>query len=303
MKKNMKQHLIAAVMAIATLLASCDVKDPIFNTAHPGHGTVTLTTDWSGIGEGLTAPESYTVTASTPGTTDATAYTATLTGVTNKLDHLFAPGTYRFLVHNTAEHITVAGASASVAAVPSEMADAGTFIHNAPGWLFSCANDLAVTQDAEHALTAAMQQQVRQLTLIIKPKGDAKDRIERIEAYLTGAASTLDLSTGIYDKPQNVELPFTKITTGAHAGSWSATVRLLGTAGSEQRLKASVYFADGNPSPHTVNSDLTLALATFNTDKRMPLTLDGTVETPSEAGFNATITDWTPVNGGEVTAD
>ena len=54
-------------MTVAILLAGCDVKDPIFDTSHPGHGTVTLTTDWSGIGTGLTAPESYTVAATREG--------------------------------------------------------------------------------------------------------------------------------------------------------------------------------------------------------------------------------------------
>lgn len=51
MKRNRIYQLIGAV-AIATLLAGCDVKDPIYNTPHPDHGTVTLTTDWSGIGRG-----------------------------------------------------------------------------------------------------------------------------------------------------------------------------------------------------------------------------------------------------------
>ncbi len=295
-------------MTVAILLAGCDVKDPIFDTSHPGHGTVTLTTDWSGIGTGLTAPESYTVAATREGSATA-GYSATLTGVTNRLDHLFEPGTYRFLVYNTPEHITVSGTIATVseaAVTPTDAVPAdnpGPMISNAPGWLFSSEAKLDVVQDAEHTLTAAMQQHMRELTLIIKPGGDAKDRIERIEGYLTGAASTLDLSSGTPGTPQSVELPFTKITEGAQAGSWSATVRLLGTAGSEQRLKADICFAGGNPLPHTVNSDLTSALATFNADKRTPLTLDGTVETPPEAGFTATITDWETVTGGPVVAE
>ncbi|MFS2715771.1 FimB/Mfa2 family fimbrial subunit [Bacteroides uniformis] len=294
MKARNILHLLPACSLLLILAAACDVKDPIFDTAHPGHGTVTLTTDWAAIGTGLTIPESYTVTAGTD-------YTATLTGVTNRLDYLFAPGTHRFLVYNTPEHITVSGTTATVSEATG---GTGTFIHNAPGWLFYAEAELDIAQDAEHTLTAIMQQHVRELTLILKPEGDAKDRIERIEAYLTGAASTLDFSTGIYDKPQSVELPFTKITAGTHAGSWSATVRLLGTAGPEQRLKASIYFADGNPSPHQVNSDITTPLTTFNTDKRTPLTLDGTVETPLEANFGATITDWETVTGdGPVVAE
>ena len=84
-------------IALLAVPAGCDVKDPIYDTPHPEHGTVTLTADWSGIGEGLTAPASYTV-AATPATAAATGeYTATLTGTTATLDHLFEPGKYTIL--------------------------------------------------------------------------------------------------------------------------------------------------------------------------------------------------------------
>ena len=69
--------IIALICVWATLfLAGCDVKDPIYNTPHPDHGTVPLTTDWSDIGTGLPTPESYTVTATRDGSATA-GYTAT----------------------------------------------------------------------------------------------------------------------------------------------------------------------------------------------------------------------------------
>ena len=53
-----------------------------------------------------------------------------------------------------------------------------------------------------------------------------------------------------------------------------------------------------------ITSDLTEALAGFNDNKREPLTLGSTiVETPTEAGFTATITDWTVVEGDPVVAE
>lgn len=61
MKRNIRQCLIVAATALS--FAACDVKDPIYNTPHPEQGAITLVTDWSGIGEGLTAPASYTVEA------------------------------------------------------------------------------------------------------------------------------------------------------------------------------------------------------------------------------------------------
>ena len=105
--------------------------------------------------------------------------------------------------------------------------------------------DAVIEKDTEYELTAAMQQQVRQLTLVIEPTGGTTDRIEGVEGYFSGAAATLDMDNGTYGTPSNVALTFTK-----------------------------------------------------------PLALGGTVaETPTGAGFSATITDWKQVTGGPVTAD
>ena len=295
MKRNRIYQLIGAV-AIATLLAGCDVKDPIYNTPHPDHGTVTLTADWSSIGEGLTTPASYTV--------KAADYTVTVSGVTNRLDRLFVPGRYSIYAYNTAEHITVTGTTANVEAASAPAGQTGTFVRNTPGWLFASATDATIEADTEHAYTAVMQQQVRQLTFIIEPTGGTVDKIERIEGYLSGAAATLDIADGTHGTPSNVELQFSEIAEGENAGKWVATVRLLGTAGAQQQLMATIAFTDGSPAPMTLTSDLTTALAAFNADKRTPLTLGGSVvETPTGSGFGATITDWTAGVGGDIDAN
>ena len=294
----MKARNILKIAFIASLMlpAACDVKDPIFNTPHPDHGTVTLTTDWRGIGSGLTPPSGYTVKAG--------SYSATLSGATNTLDHLFEPGTYPIHIYNVPEHITVSGTTATVATATGNVDGVGGFVQSSPGWLFTSATDAVIKADADHALTAVMQQQVRQLTLIVTPTGGTTDRIEQIEGYLTGAASTLDFATGTHTAPLNVELQFAKITEGANAGSWAATVRLLGTAGPGQKLNARIRFTDGNPQSVDSDSDLTTDLASFNADKRTPLTLGSRiVETPTGTGFTATITDWETVTGGPVVAD
>ena len=221
------------LLLLLPLLASCGAKDPNYNTAHPDHGTVTLTADWSRRGTGIDIPASYTV--------QAGDYTATLGDATHRIDHLFEPGTYRFYIYSTPEQVSISGTT---------------------------------------------------------------DRIETVEGYLSGAAATLDMDNGTYGTPSNVALTFTKITSGADAGKWSATVRLLGVAGVAQQLTAQIRFSGNSPQPVTLTSDLTTMLATFNTDKTKPLALGGTVaETPTGAGFTATITDWTPIHGGPVTAD
>lgn len=298
MKRVIKLQLVGAV-AIATLLAACDVKDPIYNTPHPDHGKITLTTEWDGIGEGLTAPAFYTVATLPAAASAATGgYTAMLKGATNMLDHLFDPGAYRILVYNTPEHITVSGTTASVEAATPPAGLSGTFIHNAPDWLFASATDAVIEADKEHTYTAVMQQQVRELTLIIEPTGETTDRIESITGTLSGVAASLDIADGTHGTPSNVAMTFSKITSGTDAGKWSATVRLLGTTGAEQRLAATIAFTNDNPATVNLDSDLTTALTTFNADKRTPLTLGGSVvETPTGAGFGATIDDWTAGNG------
>ena len=207
------------------------------------------------------------------------------------------------LAYNTPENITISGTTATVAPETGN----GTYINNAPGWLLTSVQEVTIEADTDYELTAAMHQQVRQLTLVIVPTGDAAGRIESIEGSLSGlsgAAGTLDFATGTYGAASDVALHFTKITEGSDAGKWTATVRLLGIAGDTQRLTATLTYADGNPADTGLESDLTAALADFNADKTVPLTLGGTIaETPTEAGVEAGITGWEKIDGGDVNAD
>lgn len=289
MKRNMRQHLFGAV-AVATLLVGCNVKDPIYNTPHPEEGTIALTTDWSGIGKGLSAPANFTVKVGD--------FTATLTGTNQLIDRLFDPAVYPISVYNTPEQIAIAGTTATVSEASGNVDGVGKFVSNAPGWLFTSTGELSVEADKDHAYTAVMEQQVRELTLLIEPTGGTTDRIERIEGYLSGAAASLNFSEDAHATPSNIELHFARIAEGDNAGRWSATVRLLGVAGAQQKLNAQLHFTDGSPQVVNLDSDLTNVLATFNADKRTPLTLGGSVvETPTETGFTATIIDWQPVSG------
>ena len=284
-----RQYINMMGMAAAVLLSSC-VKDTLYDTPHPDHGKIAVTADWSARGEGIDIPATWTVTMGD--------YTGTETSATHAPDHLFAPGSYTLAAYNIPEGITVSGTTAAVAA-----ADGGCIV-NTPGWLFTSVQEVEIEADTDYSLTAIMQQQVRELTLMIEPAGDAADRIESIEGTLSGAAGTLDFATGAHGTPSEVELHFTKITEGDDVGKWMATVRLLGIAGNSQRLTATLTYTDGNPQPTSLNSDLTAALDGFNDGKTAPLTLGGTIaETPGEAGFTGEITDWETVDGGGVDAE
>lgn len=259
-------------------------------TRHIPTGKVAVTADWSDRGEGVDIPASWHIAMGD--------YTGTETGETHAPDYLFNPGSYTLAVYNPADGITVSGTTATVATAD------GDFIANTPGWLFTSVQEVAIEADTDYELTAVMHQQVRQLTLVIEPTGDAADRIESIEGTLSGAAGSLDFATGTHGTPSEVELHFTKITDGDDAGKWTATVRLLGIAGDAQRLTATLTYTDGNPQPTSLNSDLTAALDGFNDGKTVPLTLGGTIaETPGDAGFTGEITDWETVDGGGVDAE
>ena len=280
------------VAAALTLAATSCVKDELHDTPHPDYGKITVTADWSDRGEGVDIPAEWTVTMGD--------YTGTETGATHSPDYLFNPGSYTLAVYNPADDIMVSGTTAAVV----QEAGNGAYISNTPGWLFTSVQEVAIEADTDYSLTAVMRQQVRQLTLMIEPTGDAAERIESIVGTLSGAAGTLDFATGTYGTPSEVELHFTKITDGDDAGKWTATVRLLGIAGNLQRLTATLTYTDGNPQPTALESDLTTALDGFNDGKTAPLTLGGTIaETPGEAGFTGEITDWETVDGGGVDAE
>ena len=232
-------------------------------------------------------------------------YAHTETSATHTPDHLFAPGSYTLAVWNPAEGITVSGTTATVTAATGNRAGTDAFVNNAPGWFFTYTEQVTIEKDKDYPLTAAMKQQVRELTLVVEPTGDAAGRITEIVAHLTGAAGTLDFATDTYGAASNVVLPFIRITEGDDADKWKATVRLLGVTSTEQLLTGEIRYADGNPTPTTLKSDLTEALKEFNTGKGESLTLGGTlVETPEEAELSTfEITDWTQRYGGDVDAD
>lgn len=274
-----KTSLLTAALLLAA--TSC-VKDELHNTPHPDTGKITVTADWTDRGEGVDIPAEWTVTMGD--------YTGTETGEIHAPDYLFNPGNYTLAAYNTPENITISGTTVTIT---------GT-----PGWLFTSVQEVTIEADTDYDLTAAMHQQVRQLTLVIEPTGDAADRIESIEGSLSGAAGTLDFATGTYGAASDVALHFTRITEGDDAGKWTATVRLLGIAGNLQRLTATLTYSNGNPQPTELESDLTEALADFNADKTEPLTLGGTIaETPTEAGVEAGITDWEKIDVGGVDAE
>ena len=177
MKKKSVVICLICVICVPLLLASC-VKDELHDTPHPDYGKITVSADWSDRGEGVDIPAEWTVTMG--------GYTGTVTGETHTPDYLFEPGNYTLAAYNTPENITTSGTTATVVQETGN----GTYISNAPGWLFTSVQEVTIEADTDYELTAAMLQQMRELTLVIEPTGDAADRIESIEGSLGGAAGS-----------------------------------------------------------------------------------------------------------------
>lgn len=270
--------LFTVLAGVVLILTACDVNDPIYETSHPDKGKINVTADWDGIGQGITQPSSYTIGI------DGKTFPATSDRC--EIKEPFYPGDYKLYAWNTADHITMNGTAATADYT------AGTI-----GWLFTCAMDVKIEADKVHEFTAAMEQQVRELTLVVEPAGSTAERIESITATLSGVAVSYDMNGGTHGQAGSVPLTFTKITSGADAGKWTATVRLLGiVTDAGQKFSGTITFTDGSPAGIALDSDLTEALANFNTDKTKPLALDGTSNLPEDAGFTAAITDWTEIS-------
>ncbi|MDR2912365.1 MAG: FimB/Mfa2 family fimbrial subunit [Alistipes sp.] len=285
----MKKILIlAAVLTVS--FTSCRIYDPLYD------GGLMLTTEWSERTEGVAIPDSYHVRLST--------YSATHTEASRLVDHPFDPATHRLHIWHPAQGITVEGTVATVGEHAEEpqqtRQEHGGVIAGNPEWLFTCAMDAQIGGAAYQQHIAPMRQQVRQLTFIIRATGGSAGRIEGISGVLTGAAKSLDFDTDEHTVPSDVGLKFEKNADG----DWQATVRLLGVTGERQLLSARIAFADGAPEEIALNSDLVEELTDFNVDKKTPLTLVAQlVETPSGAGFTATIEAWERIERGGVIAD
>ena len=288
MKTN-KTYTISLLVASLLATTSC-VKDKLYNTPHPDTGKVSVSANWTGRGEGVDIPAEWTITMDT--------YIGKETGATHALDSLFTPGSYRLAAYNVPDNITIDGTTATITSATGS-GDGTTLVNNAPGWLLTYVQEMGIEADVDYVLTAEMRQQVRQLTFIVDPTGNATGRVETIVGRLSGVAGTLDFATGHHGTASEVELHFAKITEGTDAGKWAATVRLLGITGDRQSLAITLVYSGSNPQDTRIESDLTEVLKDFNADKAVPMILDGTmVETPDEMGMSSVIiSEWEKVNG------
>ena len=271
----MKLTKILLLLAIAAM-TSCtivDLEDPL-------KGKITLVTDWSKRTSGIEQPTSYSVIVNNQ--------TLNYTQTCNLLPEL-EMGTYTIRIYNTPEKVTINGTTAIVATT-------GNQVDPLPGWLFTATTQATYADFKEETIKAVMQQQIRQLAIELTVTEGDPERIASTAATLTGIANSFDFKTNLHNGT-NLTVNPVFIRNG---NKLTAIVRLLGTTSESQKLTLDIVFTDGR-TQH-IESDVSSMLANFNTDKHIPLSISGDLNTPIEAGIQGTINGWISTPHGNGTA-
>ena len=280
------------IFALTVLQLTGCVKDDLYNTPHPDKGAVKVTTDWTGRSSDAILPDSYILRMG--------GKEQTVSGETNAVNTLFAPGRQDLLVYHRTEGISVDGNIATV----NTRAD-GT-LEPMPGFLFSAAKELDIVADDTLSVTVKMQQHIRTLTLSLNLKPGEELRIGSTTATLTGIASSIDLTTGAVQAAEGkTVIPTFAIgtsdgrTRAAGDPVLAATVRLFGiVTGEKQVLTLALTLADGY-----VQTIVTELLKNFGEADMEPLELDATLELPVASGVGGTISGWNVVDNGDISVN
>ena len=270
---------IVLFLGSVLLLASCDVKDPIYNTPHPNHGIVMGLTEWSQRGEGIEVPIKYRVEVS--GTTN------TATTTTFIMPELFEPGNVEVLAYNLPADVSANGGIATVS-----IGTDGTLLVPDAGVLFSGVATAHVVADDTTRVTLAMQQRMREVHFTLTITDGAPERITDIKARLDGVAASINLRTGeVMGNSASVMLSFLRKGDKLSANVW--TIGIIEEA--KQQIVTTLTFSDNHRIETT--TDVTDIFHNFNADKLTPLGVTGSLYAPVGTKPDGTIIDWKPGNG------
>ena len=159
-----------------------------------------------------------------------------------------------------------------------------------------------MAKDDTLSVTVKMRQRIRQLTLVLKLKEGDHEHITAVNATLSGIASGINLGTGALVSTSGTFLfpVFMKNEASDGTPALTATIRLLGILPEDdQELTVAVTLDNG--TVQTIETDLTEILHEHFDDGSMtPLILGANFDLPSQADFSGSITNWNPVDGGQV---
>lgn len=270
---------IVLFLGSVLLLASCDVKDPIYNTPHPDHGIVMGLTEWSQRGEGVEVPIKYRV--------EVSGMTNTATTTTFIMPGLFEPGNVEVLAYNLPTGVSANGGIATVS-----IGTDGTLLVPDAGVLFSGVATAHVVADDTTRVTLAMQQRMREVHFTLTITDGAPERITDIKARLDGVAASINLRTGeVIGNSASVMLSFLRKGDKLSANVW--TIGIIEEA--KQQIVTTLTFSDNHRIETT--TDVTDIFHNFNADKLTPLSITGSLYAPVGTKPDGTIIDWKPGNG------
>lgn len=276
--------MIAGASAVALLaLSACDIKDPIYNTPHPEHGTVVVTTEWSSKSPEAEMPQNYTLRVGEE--------QQSVSGITNTFKSLLPQGSYELTAYNIPEHIGISGNTATVAE-----SEAG-YVEPMPGYLFAANRTIDVAADNTLEVTVPVKQLVRLLNVELSVTEGDHSRVQSATATLDGVASQVDIVT--CERAAAAKSRNALVQDGS---KFTTSFRLSGIIpAASQTLTVSILYTDGDTQQ--IDSDITELLAGFN-DRMEPMKLAGNLLLPIEAGVTgATITGWNETDGGNADAN
>ena len=267
----------------ALLMASCSESEKSMPVT-PDE-TITLTTTWDDTNLSSAPQAGYTVAVAD--------FKAKVTQNPMSLDNVFDPGDYKVYVYTDAGKVTIGGSKANtIASVTAEDGGSGDIISSEPDFFYSGTNEVTVEKGKAQNVTVPMHQQVRELTLVIRPEGGAASKVTEVSASLAGVARAWNLDANtVSGDPASVNPTFAK-----EGDDHKATVRLLGINGSSQTLEGRIDF-DGLPGiEFSKELNGVEGFADFNTDKKTPLVLQAQlveVNDEIQLGDFEIISDWT----------
>lgn len=273
-----KRYTIMAGIAAAMMLTSC-VKDELYDTPHPDKGALVLDVD------GLPGGDGYMV--------DIDGQTFEVTGSMFAVPDLFEPGTHTLTVYNRPEGFSVEGLVARVAPLEAAVRSTDGLIHPLPGYLHSGTRQIEVTADDSLKVEMSVSRRVRDLRLELTVTEGDPERIASVKGTVSGIAGMFDLAA----QKTTGEVASTVVAFTRTGDKLTADARLLGFIGEKPMLTVEIRFTDGRTQT-VENGSFADAVKDFNKDMAEPFVLTGNLNTPMEAGMNATIEDWQPGNGG-----
>ncbi len=288
---------ILTIIISALTLSGC-YKSEFLNTSHPTQAQIGFVVDDKGsdpssggmsladIGGEFTIvfdKEEHTLTESEPLT----------------IPYLLDPGDYTYYIYTKKEIVRsessayftyVESPESITASVASDFGEVLTADHD----LYFGKATVSVDKDQNYTISPTIYPETRELNIKLQLEGGSDDQLAAVTGTLTGVATEWncisDTSSG---STATLQLVFDILKEGDDYYIHSIST-VLGFSGTKQELTLTLVYSSDNPASHTITSDLTSDLATFNNNKSIPFYLTTTYEIPDDTSTGGVITGWTP---------